>query len=129
GLTELQRRPMSANQQEPSSSPRRFALVRADDQDPRPWLQQAPICSHLAEYHIAHVEILEAIEPLNLSRPNQSGTCLLACLVGSGYVHADGGWKRVEPNQACLLPPFVTNKMRSSGNGIWRVCAIRYREP
>ena len=110
------------------SSLRRSYVVRVDDRDHRPWLQGTPVCPPLAQHHIAHVGVLEAPEPFELSRPDQSGTYLLVCLEGSGFVLADGQWKEVRASQACLLPPFVTNAMRGTAKKKWKICWVRYRE-
>jgi len=106
----------------------RSHVVRVDLSDDRDWLRDAPVCPLLGQHHIAHVGVLEARAPFEISRPDQSGTYLLACLSGSGLVRADGQWKQVSASQACLLPPFVTNAMKASGKEPWKFCWVRYRE-
>lgn len=107
---------------------RRSCVVRADERDDREWLQEAPLCPVLGQHHIAHVGILEAPEPFEIARPDQSGTFMLACFGGSGVVRADGQWRKVVAGQACLLPPFVTNAMKTTGAEPWRMCWVRYHE-
>ena len=106
----------------------RSHVVRGDEQDDRGWIRESPLCPLLAQHHIAHVGVLEAREPFGISRPDQSGTFMLACFGGSGLVRADGQWKKVSEGNACLLPPFVTNAMKATGSEPWRICWVRYRE-
>jgi len=108
--------------------PSRTHVVRGDGSDARDWLRESPVCQLLAQHHIAHVGVMEALEPFEMSRPDQSGTFMLACFGGSGLVRADGQWKKVTAGQACLLPPFVTNAMKTTGGEPWRMCWVRYRE-
>ncbi|WP_221284983.1 helix-turn-helix transcriptional regulator [Haloferula luteola] len=107
---------------------RRSHVVRADDSDHRPWLAGAPVCGLLAQHHIAHVEVLEAISPFQMMRQDLSGTFLLACVAGGGRVLVDGKWLRVDEGQACLLPPFVTHGLRAEGRAPWISCCVRYQE-
>ncbi len=106
----------------------RTSIVRADASDARDWLLETPVCPLLAQHHIAHVGLMEAGSSFEMSRPDQSGTFMLACYGGSGLVRADGQWKKVTAGHACLLPPFVTNAMRSTGREPWRMCWVRYLE-
>jgi AraC-like DNA-binding protein len=110
------------------SQAQRTSIVRADANDTRDWLLETPVCPLLAQHHIAHVGLLEADASFEMSRPDQSGTFMLACYSGSGLVRADGQWKKVAAGQACLLPPFVTNAMKSTGREPWRMCWVRYLE-
>ncbi len=111
-----------------ADDPKRSSIVRADVSDEREWLRDQPVCQLLAQLHIAHVGVLEAVAPFEISRPDQSGTFMLACFEGSGLVRADGQWRQVAAGQACLLPPFVTNAMKSTGREPWRICWVRYLE-
>lgn len=113
---------------EPELLIRRSHVVRGDDLDPRDWVHASPLCPLLAQHHIAHVGLLEVQDPFTMSRPDQSGTFMLACLSGSGLVKVDGQWKRVSAGQACLLPPFVSNEMKATGKEPWLMCWVRYRE-
>jgi AraC-like DNA-binding protein len=106
----------------------RRSIVRVDTSDERDWLGDSPLCPLFAGSHIAHVGLLEAGENFEISRPDQSGTFMLACYGGSGLVRADGQWKKVAAGQACLLPPFVTNAMRATGREPWRMAWVRYLE-
>lgn len=113
---------------EPELDIRRSHVVRGDEVDQRDWILASPLCPLLAQHHIAHVGLLEVREPFSMSRPDQSGTFMLACLGGSGLVRVDGQWKRVSAGQACLLPPFVSNEMKATGQEPWLMCWVRYRE-
>ncbi|MES2658606.1 MAG: AraC family transcriptional regulator [Verrucomicrobiota bacterium] len=106
----------------------RTHVVRSDDLDNREWLRDQPVCRELGQHHISHVEILEASEPFTMTRADQSGTCMMACFGGSGMVKADGQWKRLEAGQACLLPPFVTNRLKATGPEPMKMCTVRYHE-
>jgi AraC-like DNA-binding protein len=106
----------------------RTSIVRATVEDGRDWLRDTPVCALLAQHHIAHVGLLEAPPDFAISRPDQSGTFMLACYAGSGLVRADGQWKKIVAGQACLLPPFVTNAMKTTGRDPWRMCWVRYHE-
>lgn len=106
----------------------RSHVVRSAADDDRDWLRDQPLCSLLAQHHIAHVEVIEASSSFGMTRRDQSGTFMLACFGGSGMVLADGVWKKVTAGQACLLPPFVTNGMKSTGSVPWRMCGVRYLE-
>ncbi|WP_035607444.1 AraC family transcriptional regulator [Haloferula sp. BvORR071] len=106
----------------------RSHVVRGDEIDARDWILASPLCPLLAQHHIAHLGLLEMREPYEMSRPDQSGTFMLACLSGSGLVKVDGQWKRVAAGHACLLPPFVSNAMKATGKEPWLMCWVRYRE-
>src|SRR5690606_8757922 len=70
----------------------------------------------------------EADRPFQMVRPDQSGTFMLACFSGSGLVLADGKWQPVSAGEACLLPPFITNGMKTTAAEPWRMCGVRYLE-
>ncbi|MBK1883870.1 helix-turn-helix transcriptional regulator [Luteolibacter pohnpeiensis] len=106
----------------------RSHVVRSDSADQRDWLRDQPVCSLLRQHHIAHVEIVAAVEPFQMVRQDQSGTFMLACFGGAGLVLVDGKWQRVSAGEACLLPPFVTNGMRALGPEPWLMCGVRYLE-
>lgn len=106
----------------------RSSIVRVDESDGRDWLRDCPVCPLFAGSHIAHVGLLEGGVNFEISRPDQSGTFMLACYSGSGLVRADGQWKKVSAGQACLLPPFVTNAMKTTGREPWRMAWVRYLE-
>ena len=112
----------------PETQASRRSVTRADASDDRDWLQDSPVCPLLAQHHIAHIGVLEGGASFEMSRPDQSGTFMLACFGGSGLVKADGQWRSVTAGQACLLPPFVTNAMKTTGREPWRMCWVRYLE-
>lgn len=103
-------------------------VVRADDVDDRSWLRQSRLCPLLAQHHIAHVGVIEADGDFHIIRREQSGTFMLACFEGVGEVMADGVWKKIRSGQACLLPPFVTNRLRSVAGESWKFAYVRYLE-
>lgn len=106
----------------------RYQVVRADVTDLRGWMQDGPVCPLLAQHHISHCGIMQAVAPFEIVRTNQSGTFMLACLEGEGVILADGQWKRIRAGQACLLPPFVMNALKCLPGKSWNFAWVRYRE-
>ncbi|MFC4996181.1 hypothetical protein [Rubritalea tangerina] len=74
----------------------------------------------LGKYNILHAAVIKAGEGLKVSRVEQSGTFMMACLEGEGQVLADGRWQTIRVGQACLLPPFVTNAFKKIEGKPWR---------
>ena len=111
-----------------TSSVLRTHIVRADQSDQRPWLHAAPLCPLLSQHHIAHTGILEASGAFQITRPDQSGTFFMACCAGEGQVLVDGRWKAIRAGEACLLPPFVANALKSHEDQSWKFCWVRYLE-
>ena len=107
---------------------KRRSVVRADESDERAWLRQSRLCPLLAQHHIAHVGVIEAEHDFEILRREQSGTFMLACFEGAGEVMADGVWKKIRSGQACLLPPFVTNRLQSVVGHPWMFAYVRYLE-
>ena len=103
-------------------------VVRVNEDDHRDWLQEAPVCPLLSQHQIIHAGIMEAYTPFNITRTDQSGTFMLACIEGEGAILVDGAWKRVKAGQACLLPPFVANALKCVGKKPWVFCWVRYLE-
>ncbi|MFC4994029.1 AraC family transcriptional regulator [Rubritalea tangerina] len=103
-------------------------MVRASESDSREWLEEAPVCQALGKYNILHAAVIKAGEGLKVSRVEQSGTFMMACLEGEGQVLADGRWQTIRVGQACLLPPFVTNAFKKIEGKPWRFCWVRYIE-
>lgn len=103
-------------------------VVRATESDDREWLDDAPVCQALAKHNILHAAVMDAKVGFAVSRANQSGTFMLACLEGEGMVLADGRWKKVKAGQACLLPPFVANSLKVVDGKHWKFCWVRYLE-
>lgn len=104
-------------------------VVRADTNDPRPWLQEARVCNTLGLHQIAHVGIANAKVPYRVVRKDQSGTYLLACFGGRGKVLIDGRWQVCAPGTACLLPPHTMNAFYATSECRWQFCWVRYAEP
>lgn len=106
----------------------RHLVVRADSSDTRKWIREAPICPLLAQHHISHVGLMRAEPPFEIVRLDQSGTFMLACFEGEGMVLAEGQWKRIRADTACLQPPFVMNALKCSGKKPWKFVWVRYHE-
>ena len=106
----------------------RFHVVKSDVSDDRSWLEEMPLCEQLKKHHIAHVGIMHAVAPFRITRTDQSGTYMMACISGSGLVMVDGKWEELIAGQACLLPPFVKNTFRCIAKKEWQFCWVRYLE-
>lgn len=107
---------------------KRLSVVRSDAADLRGWLLESVMCPLLAEHGIAHVGLMEAKRPFELIRKEQSGTFMLACFEGEGWVLVDGSWKKIRTGQACLLPPFVMNALKCKVAASWKFAWVRYHE-
>lgn len=105
-----------------------YKVVRADPADPRDWLQKGRACPLLAQHHISHAGIMEAVPPFEVLRADQSGTFMIACFEGEGVVLADGQWRKVKTGQACLQPPFVMNSLKCLPGHAWKFAWVRYHE-
>ncbi|MBT3483206.1 MAG: helix-turn-helix transcriptional regulator [Opitutales bacterium] len=106
-----------------------YLVVRSDNSDRRSWLRNAPVCSLLANHHIAHVGIMRARFPFEVTRTDLSGTYMMACFEGEGKVLVDGNWHTLGAGQACLQPPFVLNSLQCDRGKPWCFCWVRYLEP
>jgi len=105
-----------------------FAAVLGRLAEGREWLRGMPECPFLASHNIAHTGIMDARRPYEIIRIDQSGTFMMACLEGEGVVMVDGSWKTIRAGQACLLPPFVMNSLKCTGDKRWRFAWVRYEE-
>ena len=106
----------------------RFSAILGHMAEVRTWLRGMPDCALLSEYNIAHTGLMDAGEPYEIVRVDQSGTFMLACLEGEGVVMVDGSWKSIRRGQACLLPPFVMNSLKCVPGERWRFAWVRYEE-
>ncbi|MBK1831305.1 helix-turn-helix domain-containing protein [Verrucomicrobiaceae bacterium R5-34] len=103
-------------------------VVQADAETEREWLLDKPVSPLLAQHNIVHAGVMHAQFPFEISRSNQSGTFMMACFSGEGRVLADGRWIKIKAGQACLLPPFVANALKSVKGTTWEFCWVRYVE-
>ncbi|MDP0492414.1 MAG: AraC family transcriptional regulator [Verrucomicrobiota bacterium JB023] len=105
-----------------------FEVVQGTHLDRRAWLEGQPYCPILDHHQIAHVGIMSAEAPFEVTRHNQSGTFMLSCYGGSGLILVDGSWQRLQAGEACLLPPFVQNSLRCEVGQSWQFSWVRYLE-
>ncbi|MEP4079434.1 AraC family transcriptional regulator [Haloferula sp.] len=105
-----------------------YQAIRGSHVDERDWLADQAYCPILAQHHIAHVGVMRAESPFEVTRHNQSGTFMLSCFAGSGLVLVDGSWHRIQAGEACLLPPFVMNSLRCEESTPWHFSWVRYLE-
>jgi AraC-like DNA-binding protein len=101
-------------------------VVRADDRDARPWLQNAPACAALRQHRIAHLGVCEAHAPYRIVRTRQSGTYFMACFGGEGRILVDGRWQVCKAGMACLLPPHLLNAFHAVDRKPWHFVWVRY---
>lgn len=104
----------------------RQIVVRVDEADSRPWLQDAPACSGLRQHRIAHLGVCEAQAPYRIVRTRQSGTYFMACFGGEGRILVDGRWKVCQAGMACLLPPHTLNAFHAVDRHPWQFVWVRY---
>jgi AraC-like DNA-binding protein len=102
--------------------------VRADDTDPRAWLQVAPICPALRSFRIAHLGEAEMPAPFEIVRAELGGSYFLSTLEGSGRVLVDGRWKPCLPGEGFLLPPGTLHAFHTPTGETWRFCWVRYED-
>ncbi len=102
--------------------------MRADESDPRLWLQNAPVCPALAVHHIAHTGVMRAGPRFAVVRIWQSGTYFFHTRSGVGRVLIDGRWQLCPPGHCCLLPPHMLNAFESAEER-WEFAWVRYKEP
>lgn len=105
-----------------------YEAVRGSHVEKQDWLSDQPYCPVLAQHHLAHVGVMEAEAPFEVTRHNQSGTFMLSCFAGSGLVLVDGSWHKIQAGEACLLPPFVMNSLRCEESTPWHFSWVRYFE-
>ena len=87
-----------------------------------------PFSDILTHYRIAHTGILTTKHPYELTRIHQNGSCIVATISGRGKVFVDGQWITVSAGQACLLPPFAYNSIRSEEGQEWTFAWVKYLE-
>ncbi|MSU26371.1 MAG: AraC family transcriptional regulator [Pedosphaera sp.] len=104
-------------------------VVRARTADTRGWLQDAPVCSTLAQHQIAHLGVCHAVAPFRIVRTKQSGTYFLACFGGRGRVLVEGRWQVCGAGTACLLPPHILNAFYAEPGAPWEFIWVRYEQP
>lgn len=106
----------------------RYHGVCGSNAEPADWLSDEPFCPILPQHHIAHLGVMTAEAPFEVTRHNQSGTFMLSCFAGSGLILVDGSWHRIKAGEACLLPPFVMNSLRCEESNPWHFSWVRYLE-
>jgi AraC-like DNA-binding protein len=104
-------------------------IVRADPNDSRPWMIDAPVCQALGRHRIVHVGVANVVHPYGEERPSLSGTFVMACTAGEGEVLLDGVWSPIRPGRACLAPPHSFHSYRSIKGKSWQIVWVRYQEP
>jgi len=104
-------------------------VARELSESRKAFLKEAYVCPLLSQYNIEHVGIMNAHSPYEVLRIKQSGTFFLACLKGKGLAMIDGKWIEINPGQACIFPPHITNAFRAQENTPWEFAWVRYIEP
>jgi AraC-like DNA-binding protein len=101
-------------------------LVAGDANDDRQL--DFPFCALLWHYRIAHTGFQRTGYPYELTRFYQSGSCMVATVGGKGKVNIDGKWVVLEKGQACLLPPYAFNSIKSVEGEEWSFVWVKYLE-
>jgi AraC-like DNA-binding protein len=104
-------------------------IVRAQSDQHRDWLLDAPLCQALDRYRIVHVGIAQAVHPYCVVRTDLSGTFVMVCLAGEGEVFLDGRWQTMTAGYGCLAPPHAYHAYRVLENASWHIGWVRYQEP
>lgn len=103
--------------------------VKAPNVEPRPWIDQFPVCPALSQHHLLHVGIMETAAPTRIVRTRQTSTYFLATFSGKGKVLIDGQWRVCGPGYACLLPAHTLNAFEAQRGGRWKFCWACYDQP
>ncbi|MDF1756584.1 MAG: AraC family transcriptional regulator [Verrucomicrobiales bacterium] len=106
----------------------RWEVVRAESDDNRNWLSDAPICSLLKIHHIGHAGRMWAQPPFQVIRAQASGTFALVGLEGTGETLIDGSWRKIKAGEICLLPAFAHTGIRAVNKKTWNFAWVRYQE-
>ncbi len=101
-------------------------VVKADDQDDRPWLKHAALSRALGVHRFAHVGVCAARAPYRIVRMKQSGTYFMGCFGGEGRILVDGRWQVCRKGMACLLPPHMLNAFHAVSGKTWEFVWARY---
>jgi AraC-like DNA-binding protein len=110
-------------------SPRtRMRGVKAQNADPRPWLDDFPVNPALTQYRIIHIGIMEAAAPTKIVRTKQTTAYFLATFAGKGEVLIDGEWRQCEAGSACLLPAHTLNAFSTVRGQNWQFCWVCYQQ-
>ncbi len=105
-----------------------YRVVRARENDRRPWIRGAPVCGMLGAHQIAHAGVMTARFPYRIVRTHQSGLYFLACIEGEGSVLVDGRWQKCGAGMAVALPPFMVNAFQAVKGRDWKCCWVRYEQ-
>jgi len=67
----------------------------------------------------------------NHPRAGSNPNCchVIVCCGGTGRVLADGGWKRLKPDQAYLTPPGKLHAFEPEGKAVWKTAWAIYAQP
>jgi len=104
-------------------------VVRANRDDHRDWLADAPVCGALLRFGIVHTGASHVVHPYDVRRPDLSGTFVLVCTGGEGQVQLEGTWRPMRAGQACLAPQHSFHAYRAVPGQFWRIAWVRYQEP
>jgi AraC-like DNA-binding protein len=106
----------------------RTSTVRADTDDSRNWLVDAPVCPLLKQHHIVHLGTASMPSPFEIVRLELGGSYFLACFGGEGRVLVDGRLKPCRAGQAFLLPPGTRHAFHTPKGKQWDFCWVRFQE-
>jgi len=101
-------------------------VMRASDDDARPWLANAITCPELRRHQIAHLGIADMVAPYRIRRTQLAGAYFLACFGGKGQVLVEGSWRSCGAGQAAMLPPRSLNAFHAVPGVRWKFCWVRF---
>ena len=93
------------------------------------WKVTAEECPSLANHHIAHIAVVNAVAPFEMVRLDLSGTYMMACFSGSGRILLDGRWQAVRPGWAAVAPPHILLAFHADPGKKWGIVWVRYQQP
>ena len=86
-------------------------------------------CPTLANHHIAHVAVANAVAPFEMIRLDLSGTYMMACFGGSGRILLDGRWQKLSTGWAAIAPPHALLAFHADPGNTWDIVWVRYQQP
>ena len=87
---------------------------------------RAEHCEALAARSIAHVAVVNAIEPYTIVRTNLSGAYFQICLGGEGQTLLDGCWYAHREGMASFAPAHALHALHCVPGKRWRIAWVRF---
>ena len=91
----------------------------------REWIVSSALCPALAAHEINLLGVTEAGPDFCFVRPAPTGSQLLACTGGAGWVWIDARWERCAAGQVYVTPPHALHAYRAGGDAPWHLCWVQ----